>query len=234
MYYILENLADACGCEEYLDIVWDYWRSGGWLMIPLSLVCFLILYRYITLWHSLKSSLASPPDFVINLRKHLEKKPVCSTSEWLLTVPGAKARMMYHLLVYLRKGLSFQEGYQQCKNTELATYSHSFTVLGALVVAAPLLGLLGTVLGMIGTFDAVAQRSSETTQMVSVGISQALITTQAGLVAALPGTFGAAHLFRLFNRFKNDLDVNERQLFLMLDEIQMNGKTPEGCNHELA
>jgi biopolymer transport protein ExbB/TolQ len=225
---VLKNLAGACGCDEYLEIAWEYWLSGGWLMIPLCLVCFFILYRYITLWHSLRSSLASPPGFMIDLKKHLENRRTTSTLDWLLAVPGAKARMVYHLLAYMKKGLSFQEGYRQCKMAELATYSHSFNVLIALVAAAPLLGLLGTVLGMIGTFEAVAQRSSETTQMVSIGISQALITTQTGLVAALPGTFGAVHLFRLFNRFKNDLDVSERQLFLMLNEMKMNGKVPEG------
>ena len=86
--------------------------------------------------------------------------------------------------------------------------------MGALVAAAPLLGLLGTVLGMIDTFDAVALRSRDASGLVAGGISQALITTQAGLMAALPGTFGLAHLYRLYRRLNHVLDRTESYLAL--------------------
>lgn len=69
-------------------------------------------------------------------------------------------------------------------------------ILAALTASAPLLGLLGTVMGMIQTFDAVSAVSGETGQRVAAGISRALLTTQFGLVIALPGVFGAAHLRR--------------------------------------
>ena len=69
----------------------------------------------------------------------------------------------------------------------------------ALTTVAPLLGLLGTVFGMVDTFTALAvgRGAGDTAQAVAGGISQALITTQVGLVVALPGLFGAARLRRL-------------------------------------
>jgi biopolymer transport protein ExbB len=70
-------------------------------------------------------------------------------------------------------------------------------VVGALTAVAPLLGLLGTVFGMIHTFDAVATISGNTGTRVAAGISQALITTQFGLVVAVPGVFGLARLRRM-------------------------------------
>lgn len=66
--------------------------------------------------------------------------------------------------------------------------------LAALIAAAPLIGLLGTVLGMIETFDAVGNKYADTADLVAKGISKALVTTQAGLVSAIPGTFALAHL----------------------------------------
>ena len=78
--------------------------------------------------------------------------------------------------------------------------SRDFAVLAAWTAAAPLLGLTGTVAGMVRTFDAVRQVSGDTGAQVAEGISQALITTQAGLVVAIPGLFGLARLRRLFGR----------------------------------
>ena len=62
--------------------------------------------------------------------------------------------------------------------------------LTTLVASAPLMGLLGTVMGMLGTFAAISMGGgSETAAMVAEGISEALITTQTGLFIALPGVF---------------------------------------------
>ena len=58
-----------------------------------------------------------------------------------------------------------------------------------LAAAAPLLGLLGTVMGMLDTFESLSQRAQETTSQVSSGVRFALVTTQAGLTVAIPAIF---------------------------------------------
>ena len=64
-------------------------------------------------------------------------------------------------------------------------------VLQALIQIAPLLGLLGTVMGMVQTFDVMAELGAATPGALSMGIAQALITTQSGLSVALAAIFGA-------------------------------------------
>lgn len=62
--------------------------------------------------------------------------------------------------------------------------------LKSLVAVAPLMGLLGTVMGMLTTFQGIATSGgNQTVDMVAKGISTALITTQTGLMIALPGLF---------------------------------------------
>lgn len=73
-------------------------------------------------------------------------------------------------------------------------------ILKALTAAAPLLGLLGTVTGMVDLFMAVSGPGAEGATLVAGGISRALITTQFGLLAALPGVFGLLYIGRLRNR----------------------------------
>ncbi len=73
--------------------------------------------------------------------------------------------------------------------------AHELRFMAALVAAAPLLGLLGTVVGMIDTFHAAAiQSTSADPTALANGIGKALITTQAGLAAAIPGSLAMAHL----------------------------------------
>ncbi len=71
--------------------------------------------------------------------------------------------------------------------------------MSALVAAAPLLGLLGTVIGMIDAFHATALLTSACPDASSLadGIGKALVTTQAGLMAAIPGSLALAHLRHL-------------------------------------
>lgn len=72
----------------------------------------------------------------------------------------------------------------------LAWVERRLPVIGVLAAAAPLAGLLGTVSGMLVTFAGLASvNESQPIDHVSVGISEALITTQAGLLIAIPAVF---------------------------------------------
>ena len=67
--------------------------------------------------------------------------------------------------------------------------SRQVAFIGMLAAAAPLMGLLGTVMGMLETFESLSQRAQETATQVSGGVRFALVTTQAGLMVAIPAIF---------------------------------------------
>ncbi|MDQ7087725.1 MAG: MotA/TolQ/ExbB proton channel family protein [Acidobacteriota bacterium] len=75
--------------------------------------------------------------------------------------------------------------------SRLAPFERDLRFMKRCVSSAPLLGLLGTVTGMLTTFAALASGSGgeKTMSMIAGGISEALITTETGLVIALPGLF---------------------------------------------
>ena len=70
------------------------------------------------------------------------------------------------------------------------------SVIGILAAVAPLLGLLGTVTGMIATFDVLAVFGTGNAKAMAGGISEALITTQTGLLVAIPGLYMKGFLER--------------------------------------
>ena len=87
--------------------------------------------------------------------------------------------------------------------TELAPFRRDLKFMKRAVSTAPLLGLLGTVTGMLSTFAGLASGSGgqQTMDMVASGISEALITTETGLVIALVGLFLQFHLSRQSEKY---------------------------------
>ena len=94
--------------------------------------------------------------------------------------------------------------YMEASGSEINAIQREFGLLNSMVTAAPLLGLLGTVVGMVETFRGLSNVSGM--EVISSGISKALLTTQLGLVIALPGIFGLVYLKRKFSRLVLELD----------------------------
>jgi len=96
------------------------------------------------------------------------------------------------------------ERFRQLRHAEIVPIERDLGVVRVCVGAAPLLGLLGTVTGMLTTFAALSSGSGgeETMSLIAGGISEALITTATGLVVALPGLFMQHQASRLCERYR--------------------------------
>jgi len=120
-------------------------------------------------------------------------------------------------------GKSEQEREAAMESALLAEATHlerSLSLLGALAGVAPLLGLLGTVSGMIATFDTISAVGTGNPRLLSGGISEALITTQLGLMVAIPLLLAHAGLERWVQRREAMLEHQAIQVF----GIQQNGE----------
>lgn len=93
--------------------------------------------------------------------------------------------------------------------------------IGVLAGIAPLLGLLGTVTGMMTTFDVLGTYGTGNVRAMAGGLSEALLTTQTGLIVAIPGMFMAGFLER-----------RAGQLEHLLDSLSLSFKHYIGRNHE--
>ncbi len=169
---------------------WDYWSSGGLLLLPLALVSVGIwghflrsrdrMKQVIEEQHALEQNFQSLETFT-----PLEGKPIHAFLQLVREdiASGAPPRDSFH-----KREAECMEGLRR-----------ELFILAALTAVAPLLGLLGTVNGMIDTFGAVAEVAGNTGTEVAGGISQALITTQFGLLIALPGVFSISRLKSLLS-----------------------------------
>ena len=117
-------------------------------------------------------------------------------SEWLgwIQKPEAAKGRAGEIIRYAQENVQsskhVRNRFDEIKQSLIRPIERKLLLLNTLVAAAPLMGLLGTVIGMLGTFVAISSGGgAETAGMVAAGISEALITTQTGLFIALPGLF---------------------------------------------
>ena len=98
--------------------------------------------------------------------------------------------------------------------------------LGTVAAISPLLGLLGTVIGMIKVFSAIRLEGTGNAAILAGGISEALITTAAGLTVAIPSLF----FYRYFQRKVDELVINMEQEALKLVEVLSADRLDRGSN----
>ena len=184
---------------DWLEQPLNYWRSGGLLLAPIACVSFgiwayFMRSRRILLRISCESNQVE--DLITRLPGSAGPEDVLGT---LSGIRGGIARLVCAVMRDVLAGGQPFEAFERREGESLRTLRKDMVVLAALTAVAPLLGLLGTVMGMIETFDAVSAAGGGTGSRVASGISQALITTQFGLVVAVPGVFGLACLRRLLS-----------------------------------
>lgn len=105
--------------------------------------------------------------------------------------------------------------------TRIGRYLTGIRVFGAV---APLLGLLGTVRGMVETFHVMGFQGTGNAQALASGIKEALITTQMGLLVAIPGLFAAQVLAKKVRDIQGDLLLFHRAV----DQSLEHGGRSEG------
>ncbi|MBK8979356.1 MAG: MotA/TolQ/ExbB proton channel family protein [Planctomycetes bacterium] len=121
--------------------------------------------------------------------------------------PGERRGPIGEILDFVTGGVSLEQTttfFEELRTTESVPFERDLRVMKVCVGAAPLVGLLGTVTGMLATFDALAAGAGgdQTMTMIAAGISEALVTTETGLVIALPGLFFQYQLVRGYQRYK--------------------------------
>jgi biopolymer transport protein ExbB len=183
--------------SEGLEQTLAYWASGGPLLVPIAIGCLAIWGFFLRSRDLFARTLQDGEAVRSVLHRGAPGATVCGLLEGLAPLSGGIAAMLRAAVRDVLCGAAPREALVAREAESLQLLRRDLVVLGALTAIAPLLGLLGTVRGMIQTFDAVATVGGHTGTRVAAGISQALITTQYGLVVAMPGVFGLARLQRM-------------------------------------
>jgi biopolymer transport protein ExbB len=179
--------------REFLAQAAAIWVSGGWAMIALAVNALLLFAIGLNVWLNLKS-------------RGARSVPESKWRSWIGN-PDQRKGFVGELIGYAMGASSLESlrvRFTELHASEVAPFARDLRFMKRAVSTAPLLGLLGTVTGMLTTFSALATGSGgeKTMDLVAGGISEALITTETGLLIALPGLFFQYHLSRERDRYE--------------------------------
>ena len=163
--------------QRFFDETAHIVNSGGWLMIPLVLVAFFIYWT------------AFEAYFYFSVHKFY-KVSKRKMEQWVKT-PSDSAGEIANIIEYTQRDCEtvddVRNRFEEVRNVYLYKVQRRRIFLLILISIAPLMGLLGTVTGMLSTFESLSvSGGGDTVDMVAGGISEALITTQTGLIIAIP------------------------------------------------
>ena len=180
-----------------LDQIWNeaigLWLSGGWAMIAIAVIAMVIFGLGLNLFFQLR-------------RRGFDSVSEDTWREWI-EEPSERRGYIGEIIDFASGARSWKESgayFDQIRAQEMLPFERDLRVMKIFVSAAPLVGLLGTVTGMLATFGALSSGAGgeKTMGLVAAGISEALITTETGLVIAIPGLFLQYHLGRKYERYK--------------------------------
>ena len=175
----------------------SFFTSGGFVMYPLALIAVIALVMIVErsvfywLFSNSHSKLGRNIISVIKNRDYDEAIRIIDAHK------GPSKRFWNKCLELLqKKSARIDEAFQHVIISEIPSLERFLTTLAVFAAICPLLGLLGTVSGMIKTFDVITVFGTGQHGMLSQGISEALVTTQVGLVLAIPILLAHAILAR--------------------------------------
>jgi biopolymer transport protein ExbB len=167
--------------------MYDFVVKGGVLMIPIALCSIIALAIFLERLWSLRRSKVIPRDFLIEIEDLIRREKIPEA----ITRCRKDNSSMANIIVagirnFGKRREIVKESIEEIGRKEAATLERYINVVGTIAAIAPLLGLLGTVFGMIKAFNVISIQGVGNPGSLAGGISEALITTAAGLVVAIP------------------------------------------------
>lgn len=167
--------------------MWELIQKGGIIMYPIILLSVIALAVFLERLISLRKEKYVPKAFYEQLVSLLKKRNINEAVEVCKANKSALARISETIITNTDLPLSrLLEVAEESGRSEASKLDKFLPSLQTIVAIAPLLGLLGTVLGMIKIFDVIALQGTGSAEALSSGIAEALLTTAAGLVVAIP------------------------------------------------
>ncbi|MGZ8153609.1 MAG: MotA/TolQ/ExbB proton channel family protein [Methylovulum sp.] len=192
-------------------------KSGGWMMLPIILCSIVSMGIIVERFWTLQKKKILPPDLVRQVwRLSRDKKMDDVTLQKL----KHSSPLGYILAAGLANSHHGRDVMKECieESGRLVVHrlEHFLNTLGTIASVSPLLGLLGTVFGMIDIFASLMAHGAGDPTVLAGGISVALITTAAGLTVAIPSLIFHRHFERMVDDYVVQMEAEALKLIDIL------------------
>jgi biopolymer transport protein ExbB len=191
-------------------------QAGGWLMIPILLCSVVAAGISVERLWTLRAEQVAPRDLLTQVWSWIRNNEMDSSRLREVKSGSPLGQILVAGITSHRRGRDvMKESIEEVANHVVHELERYLNTLGTVAAITPLLGLLGTVIGMIKVFTAIQLEGTGNAAVLAGGISEALITTAAGLTVAIPSLF----FHRYFQRKVDELVIYMEQEALKLVEV---------------
>ena len=208
----------------------EIFNDGGPVMWPLLAFSLLAVIFIIERFFALRRAKVNVNEFLAKTRKELiVNRSVKSAIKVCEDYRGPVASILKAgLLKYGQPREDVEKTIENAALYEMGRLEKNLVWLASIANVAPLLGFFGTVAGMIKSFDALAEAGLSNPGLVASGISEALITTAAGLFVAIPAQLAYNFFMSRINKFVRDIETSSNMLLETFGEMERGGIAPDG------
>ncbi|MDD2345464.1 MAG: MotA/TolQ/ExbB proton channel family protein [Bacteroidales bacterium] len=182
------EVATQIGVAEYEKLsLWKMMLKGGWIMIPLAIMSILAIYLFIERFLTIKKASKEESNFMNNIRDFVHNGRLDSALALCKNTESPLARMIEKGLLRIGKPLSdINTAIETVGRIEVSRLEKGIAMIATIAGAAPMIGFLGTVTGMVRAFYDMSKAGNNIDiQLLSSGIYEAMVTTIAGLIVGI-------------------------------------------------
>ena len=189
--------------------LWDMATKGGWIMVILALLSVLCVYIFVERLAVIRKASKVDPSFMDRIHDYVKTDELKSAINYCRITNTPAANMIEKGLERIdRPAAEVQAALENAGNLEVAKLEKGLPVMATISSGAPMIGFLGTVLGMVKAFWEMANAGNNIDiTLLSSGIYEAMITTVGGLVVGIVAMFAYNYLVSRVNDVANVLEA---------------------------
>ena len=193
--------------EETRMGLWELFTKGGWLMWPLLLLGGITIFIFVERFMAIRKASALDMNFMNRIRDYISDGKIAVAVNLCKKTDTPIARM-------IEKGIErpmgdVQTAIENVANLEVSKLETNLPFLATIAGGAPMIGFLGTVLGMVQTFmDMSAAGGTVDLGLLSSGMYVAMVTTVMGLLVGIPAYFGYNYLVARIEKLVFQMEAN--------------------------
>jgi len=202
----------------------EIFEKGGFLMYPIFLCSLIAVTIFFERMFYLKSIKTKTKRFVLRIKNLVKKGSIELAISACRKSPTPISKIMLAGLMKFGQGRNeMKEAIEDSANQEIPILERNLSTLSTIGNITPLLGLLGTVFGMVKAFNVIAIMGVGKPEALAGGISEALLTTAFGLSIAIPTIVIFNYLSHRVDKLIREMEINCVELIDLLTYQETNG-----------
>ena len=196
-------------------------QYGGWIMIVLALMLAFAIYLFVERLVVLTKATKEDKTFMNRIRDYIKEGKIDSAIKLCQRTATPSALMIEKGITRIGRPMQdVQVAIENVGNLEVSKLEKGLVLMATIAAGAPMLGFLGTVLGMIQTFFNMAQSASGVIEIsaLSEGMYQAMVTTVGGLLVGILAMFAYNFLVSRIDRVVRQLESRTMEFMDLLNE----------------